>query len=411
MNGRPQSVCMLVYSFPPESTGGAERQCQLQAEELVRQGQFECLVLCARQYRIPPRKTQSDGLEIVRVRTAESLWRKQKKPTGTSSVGFSVSNDKTLAKWRSFASRALVQAVRWMNAACFMIGAGWIIFRRRHDISVIHVHGADWHAGFAGWMGQRLGLPVLCKGANLPAFPDLSGIPLSTVWNAWRRRISYIALTPAMRDDLISNGVPSDRIDILPNGVELPSLAADPEARNLVLHVANYTQPAWNKAFDVLFDAWPQVVSKCPTARLATAGAGDVSPWRNKMESTRCSDSVDFLGFRADLKDWCQRAAVFVLPSRAEGISNALLEAQAAGLPAVVSDIPGNRAVVIDGETGLVVPAGDVDALAGALVRLLSDADLRRRLGSGAHRRVMAEFSIEQVVLNLSAIYTRMVEK
>ena len=126
------------------------------------------------------------------------------------------------------------------------------------------------------------------------------------------------------------------------------------------------------------------------------------------MAAANARDTVDFIGYRTDLADWIRRAAVFVLPSRHEGISNALLEAQGAGVPAVVSDIPGNRAVVVDGETGLVVPAGDAEALARALIRLLSDPDLRRRLGAAARRRMEAEFGIAAVARQLSDLYGRL---
>ena len=77
-------------------------------------------------------------------------------------------------------------------------------------------------------------------------------------------------------------------------------------------------------------------------------------------------------------------------------------------MPAVVSDIPGNRAVVVDGETGLVGPAGDAEALAHALIRLLSDPDLRRRLGAAARRRMETEFGIAAVARQLSNLYGRL---
>jgi glycosyltransferase involved in cell wall biosynthesis len=130
--------------------------------------------------------------------------------------------------------------------------------------------------------------------------------------------------------------------------------------------------------------------------------------WERELAAAGCREQVDFVGYRQDLDVWFRRAAVFVLPSRHEGISNALLEAQSFGLPAVVSEIPGNRAVVVDGVTGLVVPAGDAAALAAALVRLLGDADLRRRMGSEARRRVSAEFGIETVARRLGDLYRRL---
>jgi hypothetical protein len=102
------------------------------------------------------------------------------------------------------------------------------------------------------------------------------------------------------------------------------------------------------------------------------------------MTDSGCTDSVEFPGYQADLTPWFQRAAIFTLPSRREGISNALLETQSAGIPAVVSDIPGNRAVVTDGETGMLVPAGNAEDLARALIHLLGNPDVRHRMGKAA---------------------------
>jgi glycosyltransferase involved in cell wall biosynthesis len=89
-------------------------------------------------------------------------------------------------------------------------------------------------------------------------------------------------------------------------------------------------------------------------------------------------------------------------------MSNALLEAQSWGLAVVASDIPANRALVDDGINGLVVPVGDVDALAAAVIRLLDDAALRARLGRAARERVAREFAMDSVVDRLCALYDRL---
>ena len=403
------SICMLIYSYYPEATGGAERQCRLQARELVKQG-HGCLILTTRSRGTTPRQEMDQGCEVVRCRTAETfLSRLRKKEARPGPVAIPATGETAIPTRGGPGSRA-ARAVRWLNAAFFMAGAGWVLFRRRRAIDVLHVHGADWHAGFAGWIGHRLSIPVVCKGANVPVFPSLHGLPFARSLDAWRRRIHYVALTPAMRDDLLANGVAGDRITILPNGVEISAVERNPSSEPLVLHVANYTQPAWNKAFDVLFGAWPRVARQCPLARLVSAGAGDVSKWKKQLDQTGCADRVEFIGFQLDLESWYRRAAVFVLPSRHEGISNALLEAQSVGIPAVVSDIPGNCAVVVAGATGLVVPVGNEDALAQALVQLLSDADMRRRMGSAARHRMEAEFGIEAIARQTGDLYRRLMK-
>jgi glycosyltransferase involved in cell wall biosynthesis len=95
---------------------------------------------------------------------------------------------------------------------------------------------------------------------------------------------------------------------------------------------------------------------------------------------------------------------VFVLPSHAEGMSNALLEAMAAARPVIATAVGGNREV-IDASSGVLVPVGDVDALAGAMLALLGDAARARRLGEAARRRVTESFSARAMVRRLEALY------
>jgi glycosyltransferase involved in cell wall biosynthesis len=89
-------------------------------------------------------------------------------------------------------------------------------------------------------------------------------------------------------------------------------------------------------------------------------------------------------------------------------MSNSLLEAQSWGLACVVSDVPGNRAVVEDGLNGLVVPAGDEQALARAILRLLADERLREELGRNARQRMISRFSIGGVARRLRGIYEQL---
>ena len=100
---------------------------------------------------------------------------------------------------------------------------------------------------------------------------------------------------------------------------------------------------------------------------------------------------VRFEGFRSDPLVFVRRASIFALPSRFEGMPNALLEAMAAGLPSVVSDAsPGPLEMVRDGQQGLVVPSDDVIAFAAALQRLMLDGDLRHRYGVSARETLRA---------------------
>ena len=117
---------------------------------------------------------------------------------------------------------------------------------------------------------------------------------------------------------------------------------------------------------------------------------------------------VVFAGECADAREWLLRADVFVLSSAIEGMPNALMEAQLCGLPAVTTDAGGAGEVVVDGETGFVVPVGDEASFAAALQRLLEDPELRRRMGEAGRRRMLEEFSVERMVREIDQLFAEL---
>lgn len=112
------------------------------------------------------------------------------------------------------------------------------------------------------------------------------------------------------------------------------------------------------------------------------------------------------LGFRTDVPDTFSASDVFVLPSRREGLPRSVLEAMAAGKPAVATNVWGSRDLVEGGITGLLVRVGDGRGLAQTLIRLLRDGALRHRMGAAALVKVQA-YSLDRVLAEMSAIYAR----
>ena len=185
------------------------------------------------------------------------------------------------------------------------------------------------------------------------------------------------------------------RLDLLPN--PLPgglSLRRGGGLRSMrqqeVLAVARLVP---QKGLDVLIGAFALLPEATRAGwRLTLVGDG---PEREALEGlvdrAGLRSTVSFEGFRSDPVLFMQRASIFALPSRFEGMPNALLEAMAAGLPSVVSDAsPGPLEMVRDGHQGLVVPTDDVAAFAAALGRLILDVDLRRRCGDSARETLRA---------------------
>ena len=168
---------------------------------------------------------------------------------------------------------------------------------------------------------------------------------------------------------------------------DAPALPAAPLALAVGRHVAQ-------KGFELLLRAWPAVVNAIPAARLRIVGDGPLRESAQQLaESLGIAASVQWLAPTEQIERHYREAAVFVLPSRYEGMPLALLEAQAMGVPAVAFDCPTGPAEIVTPDTGVLVPPLDVDALAKGMIRVLGDAALRGRMAAAAIERSRALFS------------------
>ncbi len=403
---------MLIWNYWPGPQGGAEMQCRRLARELVGQG-ASCAILTRRFSYGAPRSELRDGVDIRRVGwfspIAEScIGMIQRAKRGFASRPEEMrapgSNSASPGRCRSFGPSI---PFLWLERVIFMMGAWLYLVRRKKEFTALHVHESHWIAGFGAWLGARLQLPVVVKEASFPVLMPIGvGIPFKSCWERWRLSPPYLAQTERAAKSLSEKGIKIAAV--LPNGVELPSGVADVAVNLKALYVGNFRQGVEWKAFDVLFDAWKMVVAQCPGAQMIIAGGGEIDYWRDHAGRLGIAETVDFKGSVADVAGLYAKSAFFVLPSRREGMSNALLESQSWGVPAVVSDIPGNRAVVDDRVNGLVVPVGEAEPLAQAMLSLIRDRELRTRLGRGARSRAETEWAMASVASRALGIYNRL---
>lgn len=410
-------ILMVVYQFMPVYRGGAEMQCWLQARALAARG-HEVSILTPWLGGSTARKEILDGVVIRRLgfflpvtmrvrRIHQWLRRKLVPPAAERADPFSA--DRACAATPRRRRFRFMAPVEWLGNFSFIAEAALFVGLHRISADVVHVHESHWIASFGQWLGTRMGVPVFCKEAmgKVLQWPGPRDVPGRERWKPWRLKCRYLALTGHIREELVKAGIPDDRIEILPNGVEIPSGMARPAEHSRAVYAGNFTQGSVYKGFDILLQAWGRVHAQEPTMRLVMYGGGDATRWKLFAAQHGCGDSVEFAGRTERLADEFLRAGFLVLPSRVEGMSNVLLEAQAAGLPAVVSDIPGNLAVVRNGETGLAVPVGDAEALAQAMVRLFRAPELRAQLGRAARARVAEHFAVEKIVARLEEVYAQ----
>ncbi|HUZ81067.1 MAG TPA: glycosyltransferase [Gaiellaceae bacterium] len=204
---------------------------------------------------------------------------------------------------------------------------------------------------------------------------------------------SIIAVSEATRASLVRQGYPADRVVTVHNGIE-PAEGATPvrlTSGPTILEVARLAevkgQKELLKALQAL-DASAVLVGQ----DLEHGGAYE-GELRREAERLGVADRVVFAGYRDDVPALLAGSDVFCLPSHAEGLPLVVLEAMAQGKPVVATAVGGTPELVLDGETGLLVPPGDVEALTLALADVLGDADRARRLGEAARERARASFS------------------
>lgn len=165
----------------------------------------------------------------------------------------------------------------------------------------------------------------------------------------------------------------------------------------------------WDKGIGEFIDAARQLRQAGVEARFVVAGGTDLgnraSIDKATLEAWRNEGVVEFWGFRTDMPEVMAQASIACLPSYREGLPKVLLEAMAAGLPCVSTDVPGCREAVRHRDNGLLVAPRDARALAHALATLIKDVEMRVRMGRRGRERVEAEFSSGRVILQTLALY------
>ena len=259
------------------------------------------------------------------------------------------------------------------------------------------------HALTAAWLaGAHHRLPIVA--ARRVVFP----LSRSRIALARYRAASFvIAISQAVRSELIAAKLDPAKIKIVPDGVEIPKLLT-PEARRnprerwrfvpndfVLAYVASLTG---EKGHTLLIQAFELVQKHIPNCRLLLAGDG---PLRDELErqarAANLSTSITFAGFVEDVDAVYAAADLFVFPSSNEGLGTSLLRAMAFGLPVVAFSQGGIGEVIENGCTGILVQKHDAESLAAALTNLFSNAELAGELGKAARVTASSRFCVDRM--------------
>lgn len=287
---------------------------------------------------------------------------------------------------------------------------------RRHVPDLAYVSMLKHDAYVTVGAGRRHGFPVVLR-------PEGAGATGDIAWHGWgrfgrtiarrcRAADGFVAISKPIHEELVAAGFDPARIHDLPNGVPVPRQPWNRrEHWRDTPHAVYVGRLAAEKGLPHLIRAWPRVRAAYPGARLTLAGEG---PERRALEqligTMGLAGSVTMPGSVSDVEGLLREADLFVLPSLEEGMSVALLEAMALGIPVVASSIPGNRRLVVDRKHGLLAPAGRDDALANAVLEQWSQFDRAIHWGRAARSLVTQKYSVECVARAHIELFERLIE-
>lgn len=292
---------------------------------------------------------------------------------------------------------------------------------RQRRIDLVHCH--LYHANLYGRLAARL--------VGIPAIATVHNTYVRRKWhrsllNCWlgRGRGLVIAVSAEARNDIIEH----DRLDpgrvlLLPNGIDIArvdtplSQAAAKQRLGyaaddfLIGCVGRLEEQKGHiniiRALGLMLETAPDDLKR--RLQLLIVGDGRL---RGELEqvatTTGMASRVHFAGSRGDVAEILRSLDLYVMPSLWEGLSLAMLEAMAAGLPVIISDVGGAAEVLGDGEFGIRVPPGDIAALAHAVMALVQDEGERRRLGTAARRRVCEHYDLRERIARLEATYAEL---
>lgn len=309
----------------------------------------------------------------------------------------------------------------------FALGVAWTLFRERRNYRLVYFLMQGVHLAVGLPVARWLGKPIVMKisGSGIATMMSASWIGrLELRWlNKWARRV--MILNPGIAAEAVAAGLDPQRLLWMPNPIDTEEFApCCPDVRAELrerFHISDRAAAviyvgrlAPEKELSSLIGAFAAVVKRLPEALLILIGDG---PCRRELEAQAAqlglAEHVRFAGRQpvSDICHWLQAGDLFALVSSNEGFPCSLSEAMAAGLPSVVTDIPGNAQLIDPGVHGLVVPVGDEARIAEAISGLLADAESRARMGAAARRRVIDNYSTDKLVGRYEALFEEVLRR
>jgi len=391
---RSLRIVMPIYRFFPVIMGGAEQQALRLAKELVAIG-HTVTILTGWWDRNSPRQEVDSNVIITRHST---LW-----------------------GWCN-----CCKPLRVLRHYIYEITLAFNLWRDRKKYDVIHVHQALHAAVVASFMGKLLSKPVLVKSGCGGEFGDLNRMKSGDAspfgdcfWKVIKKCDAMVAISDEIADELRADGFPEDRLFRIPNGISCRELAIKYEyGVSDQLRVVSVGRLVQQKGMDVLVAAVSLLESKNTQCFIYGEGE-DRDALSSRISFLGLSKRVFLPGVVHDVLNRLPAMDIFVLSSRSEGLSNALLEAMAIGMPCIGTNIGGNRDLISPrGDAPVINPGGyavcthgilvnpeDPIGLSNAIAHLQKDHSLRNALGRASRDWIKDQYSISSVAEKYLSLY------
>lgn len=322
-----------------------------------------------------------------------------------------------------------IKGIRTLGGVIYMFTLGLYLLIHWRQYDIIHVHQALYPAFVSVLIGKTvLRKPVIVKTASSGMTSDirqLRGYPLG---NFQLRRLMkkmevLVANSKAGGKEFSGIGFPESQIEYIPNGVILPQDGKANYGR--MKRVITTSRLSKEKGIDILLRAWAHVMRQEKGLKLIILGNG---PLERELKSLSGSlgvmESVTFMGMIQNVIEHVRNADLFILPSRTEGLSNALLEAMSCGLPCIATNVGGNIELIGEDENkritpgkffiaknGLLVNPDDVEGISESMLYLIRNGMKREELGNQARLSIQENYSIDLIADKYIGLYQRIMDR
>ena len=299
----------------------------------------------------------------------------------------------------------------------FTMAAQFLLYKLKPDL--IHAHELLSPTTTAILAKRLYGTPIVAKVLRGGKLGDIAKLEQRQSGQkrlmVMKRQVdAFITISHEIDEELSGLNISADKRPFIPNGVDTnrfspASKEEQTEIRRLLGLpdglIAIFTgRLAQEKQLDKLIAIWPKVMFEQPNAALLLLGTGD----QEAVLKQQAGKQIIFQGPVDDVAPFLQASDLFILPSATEGLSNALLEAMAVGLPPIVSNVGGASDLITHKQNGLLVSPNVSNELCDAVLTLLNDSPMMQQLGQQARNKVLQDYALPSVVEKIYALYTRL---